>query len=132
MQHLLLIDRYRRLLDLRLQPLALACAVEVHELDGDRSAVEGAGLLRSLAVGDGDGERLRRQKLPEWVERRLQVAPAAKHSEDLVTFCVCLDRFRSGNSSLGGHNSPHLQVLRCFAVGHTLGHCFYARPIGLG
>ena len=72
----------RRLLHLRLQPLALCGVDDMHELDADAAAVDGAGLGRELAFGRGRGEWLGRQVLAERVERSLQVAPAAEDVED--------------------------------------------------
>ena len=52
------------LLDLFLQPLALLEARDVHELDGEVSAVEAAGFGGEFAFWDGgDGEWLRREEL---------------------------------------------------------------------
>ena len=74
----------RRLLHLRLQPLAALGVRDVHELDPDAAAVDGARCVGKRAFERGGGKRLRREVLVEGIECGLEVSPAAEDVEDRV------------------------------------------------
>ena len=71
-----------RQLHLLLEPLARGRVRDVHELQADAAAVNGAGGGGDCRVGGGSGEWLGREVLAERVERGLEVSPAAEYVED--------------------------------------------------
>jgi hypothetical protein len=99
--------------DLILQPLALLEIWDVHELDCEVSAVEGAGFGGELAFGGGgDGEGFGRKVLTQRIEGRLEVSPAAKDVEG------CLAVLHSRRGWCG----------ECLCLA---GHCFLASGLGV-
>src|SRR5665213_1632113 len=83
-----------------LNPGAFFGARDVHELRADGAAVVAASFLGVGPVGRGGGERLGREILPERVEGRLKVSPAAEDVEGgfAVGVFACHDGSESGFS----------------------------------